>query len=87
MATKKDLIDRMLKKANFLGPNDVKFAVDCIIEQIRQTLLERNRVEIRGFGSISIRTRKYPKTLQNYDTIYYRMAKNVQKALNSKTEN
>lgn len=87
MATKKDLIDRMLKKANFLGPNDVKFAVDCIIEQISQTLLERNRIEIRGFGSISVRTRKYPKTLENYDTIYYRMAKNVQKRLNHKSEN
>lgn len=87
MATKKDLIDRMLKKANFLEPSDVKFAVDCIIEQISQTLLQRNRIEIRGFGSISIRTRKYPKTSQSYETIYYRMAKNVQKRLNSQSEN
>ncbi|MCP5369985.1 MAG: HU family DNA-binding protein [Rickettsiaceae bacterium] len=87
MATKKDLIDRMLKKANFLEPSDVKFAVDCIINQITQTLLEKNRVEIRGFGSISIRSRKYPKTLKSYHTVYYRMSKNVQTTLNSNKRN
>ena len=38
-------------------------------------------VEIRGFGSISIRKKKYPRQDKTYNTIYFRMSKNVQAVL------
>jgi integration host factor subunit beta len=46
---------------------DVAQAVDIILENITQALTEGRRVEIRGFGSFSVRTRK-PRTTKNPKT-------------------
>ncbi|HJK86299.1 MAG TPA: HU family DNA-binding protein [Candidatus Megaira endosymbiont of Nemacystus decipiens] len=82
MATKKDLVDRLVQKIDFLEQSDVELAVDNVIEQIADAMLQGNRVEIRGFGSLSVRRRKFPGSNDDYKTTYYRMSKNIHKLLN-----
>jgi nucleoid DNA-binding protein len=82
MATKKDLVEHLAKKLNELSEEDLLYAVDFIFEYIKDELARENRVEIRGFGSLSVRKRKYADKEETYNTIYYRMSKNVQDKLN-----
>ena len=82
MATKKDLIDRLSKSNNSLNPKDVKFAIDCVMNMVTDSLMNGDRIEIRGFGSISIRKRHYPQSDKTYKMVYYRMSKNIQQSLN-----
>ena len=82
MATKKDLERSVVKKLSYLSEEDANFAVNCILDYIKDELAINNRLEIRGFGSLSVRKRKYAGTDKEYNTIYYRMSKNVQGDLN-----
>ena len=78
MATKKDLVDNLVKELDYLSTEDAKQAVDCILNYVQDELVKGNRIELRGFGSMSIRKRKYANKDEEYNTIYYRMSKNVQ---------
>ena len=65
--TKSELIDVLAKQQNHLALKDVELAVRCIIEQMNQALATGERIEIRGFGSFSLRVRpprigRNPKT-------------------------
>ncbi len=65
--TKSELIDVLAKQQNHLALKDVELAVRCIIEQMNQALSTGERIEIRGFGSFSLRVRaprigRNPKT-------------------------
>ena len=65
--TKSELIDVLTKQQNHLALKDVELAVKCIIEQMNQALAAGERIEIRGFGSFSLRVRpprigRNPKT-------------------------
>ena len=82
MATKKDLEQNIARKLSYLSEADASFAVDCILDHIKGELTTGNRVEIRGFGSLSLRKRKHAGKDEEYNTIYYRMSKNVQEDLN-----
>lgn len=55
--TKSELIDRLASAQNQLSHADVELAVRCIIEQMSRSLSEGERIEIRGFGSFSLRYR------------------------------
>ncbi len=77
MTTKRDLINKLSKKLDYLSPEDIKCAVDSILSYIKNELSAGNRVEIRGFGSMSVRKRKYANKDEYYNTVYYRMSKNV----------
>jgi nucleoid DNA-binding protein len=67
--------------------DDVKFITDKIFEVIANSLSEGNRIEIRGFGSFSLRDRMVPKDPRdnkssNSDrikcsSVYFRMSKNM----------
>lgn len=83
MATKKDLVDNLVKKLDYLNQQDAAFAVDCILDYIKEELAKGNRLELRGFGSLSIRSRKYADRDEKYNTVYYRMSKNIQDDLNN----
>ncbi len=52
--TKSELIDRLSKKLPDLAFEDVKFAVEIILEQMTQTISIGERLEFRGFGSFSL---------------------------------
>lgn len=87
MATKPDLINLLHLRFEYLSKDDISFAIDKIIDHIKSELIKGNRIELRGFGSFSIRKRKYPGKEQFYDTIYYRMSKLVQGKLKNKNKN
>lgn len=81
MATKKDLIANLSTKLDYLSKDDVQIAVDTVLETVKEQLCKKNRIEIRGFGSMSTRKKKYAGQEKSYDTIYFRMSKNVQTVL------
>ena len=56
--TKSELIDRLGVKQSHLPIKDVEFAVKNILEYLSNSLSKGKRVEIRGFGSFSLRYRK-----------------------------
>ena len=70
---------------------DVGVAVDIILETMARTLKEERRIELRGFGSFSLRERKprhtkNPRTGKVMDiperkTLHFTMSKSVKEAL------
>ncbi len=64
---KRELVNKVSEQLSDYYKQDVAQAVDIILEEISQALTENRRVEIRGFGSFSVRTRK-PRTTKNPKT-------------------
>ena len=64
---KSDLIKNISSKIDSIKKNDIDEAVNQLIKVISDSLLEKKRVEIRGFGTFSsryrsIRLARNPKT-------------------------
>jgi len=65
--TKSELIERIAGKLQQLSRQDVELAVKTLIEHMAERLASGERIEIRGFGSFSLRFRpgrvgRNPKT-------------------------
>ena len=56
--TKNQLIEALSKRQPDLSLQDVRLAVDIILESISSGLAQDKRVEIRGFGSLTLRYRE-----------------------------
>ncbi len=65
--TKSDLIDILCTKNAKLSTKDVELGCKEILDSLSDTLIDRERIEIRGFGSFSVHTRK-PRTGRNPKT-------------------
>jgi integration host factor subunit beta len=61
---KSELITAIAIKKSHLSISDVELAVKCLIESMISELASGGRVEIRGFGSFSLRYRK-PRMARN----------------------
>ena len=64
---KRELVNEVSQHLEDYYKQDISQAVDIILEEITQALIEERRVEIRGFGSFSLhyrppRTGRNPKT-------------------------
>ena len=55
---KKNLIDRISRNQDQLPHRDIELAVKTIINCMSQALSTGERIELRGFGSFSLRYRK-----------------------------
>jgi len=55
---KSDLIEILTKKLPNLAGRDVEVIVNTIFESMTDSLRQGDRIEIRGFGSFEVRTRK-----------------------------
>jgi integration host factor subunit beta len=75
MAIIKDLVERISSKINYLPEEDILLATNLVFDYLKSELAKQNRIEIRGFGSFSIRKRKFANKKETYNTIYYRMPK------------
>jgi integration host factor subunit beta len=64
---KRDLINKVSEQLDGYYKQDVAIAVDVILDSIAEALTEGRRVEIRGFGSFSVRSRK-PRSTKNPKT-------------------
>ena len=65
--TKSDLIERLVAGQTHLPPRDIETSVNAVLEHMSNSLVEGDRIEIRGFGSIGLRYRaprigRNPKT-------------------------
>ena len=87
---KKDIVDEVSEHLS-LQKQDIGVAVDIILETMVRTLKEERRIELRGFGSFSLRERKprhtkNPRTGKVMDiperkTLHFTMSKSVKEAL------
>ncbi|GBE12382.1 DNA-binding protein HU [bacterium BMS3Bbin14] len=64
---KRELINEVAGQLGGYYKQDIAVAVDIILGEIAQALIDGRRVEIRGFGSFSVRTRK-PRSTKNPKT-------------------
>lgn len=55
--TKSELIQRLAEQNPHLFLRDVERIVDTVFETISQSLVDGNRIELRGFGAFSIKHR------------------------------
>lgn len=55
---KKDLIEIIAREQNQLPYKDIELSVKTVIDSMIQSLKKGERIEIRGFGSFSLRYRK-----------------------------
>ena len=56
--TKSELITHLLDENPHLYQRDVERIVSTIFEEISQALINGNRVELRGFGALSVKKRE-----------------------------
>ncbi|OEU50417.1 MAG: integration host factor subunit beta [Desulfobulbaceae bacterium S3730MH12] len=92
---KKDLVDKVSSELS-MQKQDVSLAVDIILETMVDALVEDRHIELRGFGSFSVRSRK-PRSTKNprtgkimeipeRKTLHFTMSKSLKEALISETE-
>ena len=55
--TKKQLVDRLAAKNPHLTRSDAERVVSCLLARIETGLVQRQRVEMRGFGNFEVRVR------------------------------
>jgi len=88
---KRDLVEKTTASLDGYLKKDISRAVDIIIETMAEAFDRGSRVEIRGFGSFSLRKRKArqtknPKTGKVMDiparkTLHFAMSKSLKEAL------
>ena len=62
--TKSELIEKILAKNPHLTLKDVDRIVTTVLEKIIDSLAQGDRIEFRGFGAFSVRTRT-PRVAKN----------------------
>ena len=55
--TKTDLIEKVSEKITFLNRRQTEKVVNCMFDNIKLALMHGDKVEVRGFGSFTIRSR------------------------------
>lgn len=88
---KRELAEKTTESLDGYLKKDIITAVDIILEKMAESLEDGDRVEIRGFGSFSVRSRKArqtknPKTGKVMDipprkTLHFAMSKSLKEAL------
>jgi len=90
---KSELIKLIHIKNNFFSIQDVEDSVNNLIDFLSNSLSDENRIEIRGFGTFSVRKRdkriaRNPKTgkaisVQKKHHPYFRASKSLKETLNN----
>lgn len=89
---KSNLLEKLKLKKNSFSEEDLDDSINLILQFISSTLGEANRVEIRNFGTFSVRKRekrlsRNPKTgtsvlVEPKYHPYFRASKNLKESLN-----
>jgi len=56
--TKSELVEKIAAKCETISRKDVEIVVNTIFDSMRDALIRGERIEIRGVGSFTVRTRK-----------------------------
>ena len=91
--TKSELIDRLAERNN-LPKKRAEEAVNCIFEALATSLAEGKRIEIRGFGSFSLKehrsyTGRNPKTgeevpVSQKNSIHFKVGKELREKVDAR---
>ena len=91
--TKSELIDKLLNKYPHLYQRDVETLVNTILSELSDSIASGRRVELRGFGSFSLRHRearaaRNPKNgeivqVGARSSIYFRPGKELKEKVNA----
>ena len=91
--TKSELIARLAEANPHLFQRDVERIVSTIFDEITQALADGDRVELRGFGAFSVKTRgsrtgRNPRTGESVDVgekavPYFKTGKKLRERLNT----
>ena len=89
---KSELVNNISNKSDSFTEDDIEKSVNSILELISKSLSQNQRVEIRNFGTFSIRSRekrlsRNPKTgttvlVEAKNHPYFRASKNLKQSLN-----
>ena len=89
---KSELIKNIKNKSDLFDEGDIEKSINSILNLITESLTTKNRVEVRNFGTFSIRTREQrlsrnPKTgtsvlVETKNHPYFRASKNLKQSLN-----
>ena len=89
---KSDLIDNLSNKSDSNSQDDIEKSINSILNLITHSLKNKHRVEVRNFGTFSIRSReerlsRNPKTgtsvlVEAKNHPYFRASKNLKQSLN-----
>ena len=89
---KSGLVNKIGNKSDSFTEDDIEKSVNSILELISKSLSKKQRVEIRNFGTFSIRSReerlsRNPKTgtsvlVEAKNHPYFRASKNLKQSLN-----
>lgn len=89
---KSDIVKHISSQNPTLHKTLITSIINLIIKSLIKNLKDKNRIEIRGFGSFSLRNRKVQSkfassklnnlVLKNRSTIYFRMGKDLFDKLN-----
>lgn len=65
--TKKELVEKVGERLQDYPIKDVAFAMDCMLESMKEAMVRGERIELRNFGIFSVRSRdsrmgRNPKT-------------------------
>ncbi len=90
---KSDLVNNISNKLDAFTDDDIEKSVNLILELISKSLSKNKRVEVRNFGTFSIRSRnqrlsRNPKTgtsvvVDAKKHPYFRASKNLKQSLNN----
>ena len=88
---KRDLVNAVTEEMDGYLKKDISQAIDIVLESITDALAQKRRVEIRGFGSFSVRQRnarttKNPRTgkimqIPPRKNVHFTMSKSLKEAL------
>ncbi|MDR2941052.1 MAG: HU family DNA-binding protein [Treponema sp.] len=62
--TKADIIDALYEKTG-MGRKEIRSTVDLLIEEIRDALMRRQVIELRGLGTFEVKVRKARQHARN----------------------
>ena len=90
---KSELIQRLAAANPHLYQRDIELIVNTVLDEIVQALAEGNRVELRGFGTFSVKTRparvgRNPRTgaqvaVSEKTVPFFKMGKEMRERLNT----
>ena len=90
---KSDLVNNISVKSDLFTEDDIEKLVNSILDLISDSLRKNQRVEVRNFGTFSIRSRekrlsRNPKTgtsvlVEAKKHPYFRASKNLKQSLNN----
>jgi len=89
---KSNLLEELKAKRDIFSEEDIETSINLLLHFISRTLKKTNRVEIRNFGTFSVRKRekrlsRNPKTgtsvlIESKYHPYFRASKNLKESLN-----